>query len=502
MKSCPKCGNPNPSGKFCIKCGAPLTEPLKSEADEIIKNEAEKIDNNDNETSEKVIETKNVVENNKAEKADVEKNDAVHNEVSQNENAEPVIKNEPVKSNKKGIITMSVIIALVLVCVGGYFIYQNNQNNQKDEPIADKDEFKEDISKKSNIDQSAISEIENGKYVEAVNKIGKPLTDNSDLDDYSYIKDYDVNKNRTTKIIIEVEERIESQALLGSIHKFPYLSHNKEKGYFIEDDIVNENGKNVNIYYFIDTVYLSINYIAIVDETSGYDVVDIQQDVLKAQSKDRHESEVCTLEQSGNKMEIGVSAINNIINKISVTVFVPLDGVAESAITDELKAQIEEAALNEIGVSKGEGVGIETDIKNGNISVKVTIDINKASDATKKALNLDNAKESKLSDFVKSAEAGGATCINRSSALDADTAIPYLKDRLLELNEISEEEYYDSTFSIKYEENGCFIIHNYYDEGTHTSTVGWYSIDINTYEIRNYMTQEIIDTRDDITLVS
>ena len=59
MKSCPKCGNPNPSGKFYIKCGAPLTEPLKSEVDEIIKNEAEKIDNNDNETSEKAIETKN-----------------------------------------------------------------------------------------------------------------------------------------------------------------------------------------------------------------------------------------------------------------------------------------------------------------------------------------------------------------------------------------------------------------------------------------------------------
>jgi len=42
--------------------------------------------------------------------------------------------------------------------------------------------------------------------------------------------------------------------------------------------------------------------------------------------------------------------------------------------------------------------------------VKFSIDINKASDEAKKALNLDDAKDSKLSDFVKNAEAGGASC--------------------------------------------------------------------------------------------
>lgn len=127
---------------------------------------------------------------------------------------------------------------------------------------------------------------------------------------------------------------------------------------------------------------------------------------------ENRESKVCTIEQSGVKMEIGASAVDDIIDKVDVTIILPLEsmGVSESAITDELKAQMETAALNQIGLDKGEGVDVATDAKDGNLSVKVSVDINKASDEAKKLLNLEQAGESKLSEFVKTAETNGATC--------------------------------------------------------------------------------------------
>lgn len=127
---------------------------------------------------------------------------------------------------------------------------------------------------------------------------------------------------------------------------------------------------------------------------------------------ENRESKVCTLEQSGVKMEIGASAVDDIIDKLDVTVIFPLSamGVDESTITDDMKAQMETAALKQIGVDKGEGIDVTTDLKDGNLSMKVAIDINKASDEAKKILNLEEAGESKLSDFVKSAEANGASC--------------------------------------------------------------------------------------------
>lgn len=127
---------------------------------------------------------------------------------------------------------------------------------------------------------------------------------------------------------------------------------------------------------------------------------------------ENRESKVCTLEQAGVKMEIGASAVDDIIDKVDVTVFVPLkaSGLDESAITDEMKKTMEEAALKQMGVEKGEGVDIATETKDGDLAVSVSIDMNKASDATKKALNLEEAGDSKLSDFVKNAESGGATC--------------------------------------------------------------------------------------------
>lgn len=71
---------------------------------------------------------------------------------------------------------------------------------------------------------------------------------------------------------------------------------------------------------------------------------------------------------------------------------------------------METAALNQIGLDKGEGVDVATDAKDGNLSVKVSVDINKASDEAKKLLNLEQAGESKLSEFVKTVETNGATC--------------------------------------------------------------------------------------------
>ena len=130
----------------------------------------------------------------------------------------------------------------------------------------------------------------------------------------------------------------------------------------------------------------------------------------EAKPEENRESKVCTMEQSGIKMELGASALNDIIDKVDVKVIVPLQGVSESAVTDTLKAQMEEAALKQIGLSKGGGVDVETEAKDGNLSVKVTIDMNKASAEAKKVLNLEDAKESKLSDFVKAAEATGASC--------------------------------------------------------------------------------------------
>lgn len=127
---------------------------------------------------------------------------------------------------------------------------------------------------------------------------------------------------------------------------------------------------------------------------------------------ENRESKVCTLEQSGVKMEIGASAVDDIIDKVDVTIALPLEsmGVSESAITDEIKEQMETAALKQIGLDKGEGVDVTTDAKDGNLSVKVSVDINKASDEAKKLLNLEQAGESKLSEFVKTAETNGATC--------------------------------------------------------------------------------------------
>lgn len=130
----------------------------------------------------------------------------------------------------------------------------------------------------------------------------------------------------------------------------------------------------------------------------------------EAKTEEKRETKVCTVEQSGIKMEMGASAVNDIIDKVDVTMYIPLQGVDESAITDELKAQMEEAALKQYNLNKGEGVDVVTDVKDGNLSVKVSIDMNKASDQAKKVLNLENAKDSKLTDFVKSAEASGATC--------------------------------------------------------------------------------------------
>lgn len=130
----------------------------------------------------------------------------------------------------------------------------------------------------------------------------------------------------------------------------------------------------------------------------------------EAKTDENRESKVCTIEQAGIKMELGASAVDDIIDKVDVKIIVPLQGVSESAVTDEMKSQLEEAALKQAGLKKGDGVDVETDVNDGNLSVKVSIDINKASDEAKKALNLDDAKDSKLSDFVKNAEAGGASC--------------------------------------------------------------------------------------------
>ena len=44
----------------------------------------------------------------------------------------------------------------------------------------------------------------------------------------------------------------------------------------------------------------------------------------EAKPEENRESKVCTMEQSGIKMELGASALNDIIDKVDVKVIVPL----------------------------------------------------------------------------------------------------------------------------------------------------------------------------------
>lgn len=130
----------------------------------------------------------------------------------------------------------------------------------------------------------------------------------------------------------------------------------------------------------------------------------------ESKPEENRETKVCTLEASGINMEINASAVDDIIDKIEVAITMPLDGVDEDTITDEMKTQMEEAALAQYGVEKGEGVEVSTDFSDGKLTVKVGMDIANASDKTKEALGLDKAGDQKLSEFVAEAEKNGATC--------------------------------------------------------------------------------------------
>lgn len=237
MKFCPKCGNPldHENIKFCPKCGNPLI---------------------DEEITDQVVNT--------------------------NSNT-----NQGKKKNKS-IKYLLLALVLVIACGGGYFAYTKYQESdkekdriaeqeenkkqvekeyaeQKEKELEEKDkEIKDSLASKSNINDTLIFSMYD-KYQECSDIIGMNNKVAKEQYNMSGISEINVNEDGIIKSFsIFFDEPLYSETLLSASDSYPFMTPNKEKGFFTETGIISRTGEKIQIFYYVDQATLSIDRAVIV----------------------------------------------------------------------------------------------------------------------------------------------------------------------------------------------------------------------------------------------
>lgn len=240
MKFCPKCGNELNDNQlnFCPKCGAPLP-----------------------------------------------KND-VGNAVSE-EQPEPV--KQPQRTTKnKGVKIVLIALILVFACGAGYFAFNKYQEDQqekeriaqeqavaeqkekeeqekKEQEEKEKDEVKNSLASKSNVKDTLIFGMNDGKHLQYAEIIGMDVEQVKEVYDMDVIKDLNVDDNKKVQAFsIYFDEPFNSETLLRTVDHYPYMTWNKEKGFFTETGLISKTGEKLQILYFVDQTRLSIDRAVIV----------------------------------------------------------------------------------------------------------------------------------------------------------------------------------------------------------------------------------------------
>lgn len=124
----------------------------------------------------------------------------------------------------------------------------------------------------------------------------------------------------------------------------------------------------------------------------------------------KKETKTCSQNMGTMNMSATFTAEDDTITKTSVKVSVDasMAGVKMEDLSDEDKETMKTAMLNQMGIESGKGVETSVNFTDDAMEIVIDIDMKDGDKATLKKLNL--ADETKLSDMVKSAEKGGATC--------------------------------------------------------------------------------------------
>lgn len=131
--------------------------------------------------------------------------------------------------------------------------------------------------------------------------------------------------------------------------------------------------------------------------------------------KDKITSTSCTLSQSGMEMAYTLTATNDKIDKISLTITPDntLFGVDSlSTLTDEQKEQVKTGMLTNLGLEKDNYEGLKIDIKiEDKMDIKVDADLKKADKEILKKIGMDFSKTNmSLKDAKEEMAETGATC--------------------------------------------------------------------------------------------
>lgn len=124
------------------------------------------------------------------------------------------------------------------------------------------------------------------------------------------------------------------------------------------------------------------------------------------------ETKTCSIEMDPITMDITFNATDDKIETTSIKVSMDYSslGIEETELTDEQKATIEDAVFQQLGIEEGTGVEVSTDFSDGTLAATVDIDLKEGDSSTLEALGFGAEGEYLLSDTVKAAEEGGATC--------------------------------------------------------------------------------------------
>lgn len=121
------------------------------------------------------------------------------------------------------------------------------------------------------------------------------------------------------------------------------------------------------------------------------------------------ETKTCTMSAGvGVEASIKADATDDVIEKYTVSAKVDSQGVDFSTLTEEDKKAVTEMALKQMDFTEGEGTTVDVQYAADSITVALIVDLNVAPKETLDKMEL--VKGEKLSEMVKEAETGGATC--------------------------------------------------------------------------------------------
>lgn len=124
------------------------------------------------------------------------------------------------------------------------------------------------------------------------------------------------------------------------------------------------------------------------------------------------ETKTCSSEMSGMKMDITVSGENDKTETVNIKASMTsslFNNIDFTTISDEQKEQMGEAMLTQLGIKEGDGVTVKNDFQKDSYTVDIGVDFTKTSKEVLAKIGFEDVNM-KISDYVKEAEASGATC--------------------------------------------------------------------------------------------